>query len=197
MIAVQPSAAATTSSTGVTLPSASCTRAASSGPVSLPRRTSARTGSPSSSSIRHTTEPIRPVAPVTRTGPPIRSVRLFAPARIDVTGGADTGNMTALATDVSPGTLAGAVGDAYKDFCAGFHGLLRAIAEHERAEAFKVLGVRSEDDWLRRVFDVEWRTARDWARQARLIGAHPEVGEQFATGEVSVDKLRSMAELVA
>jgi hypothetical protein len=104
--------------------------------------------------------------------------------------------MTSLATDASSGTSAGAVTDAYQDFCGGFARLLGAIADHDRSESYKVLGVRSEDDWLRRVFDLEWRTARDWTRQARLVAARPDIGEQLASGEMSVDKLRSMAEMV-
>jgi hypothetical protein len=105
--------------------------------------------------------------------------------------------MTCLAAERLPQGVAGAVTDAYQTFCGSYQQLLVAIAEHDRCEAYKTLGVRSEDDWLRRVFDVEWRTARDWVRQARLLGAHPEIGERFAEGELSVDKLRSMADLVA
>jgi uncharacterized protein DUF222 len=105
--------------------------------------------------------------------------------------------MSSIAADIDPGTLGCAVGDAYKTFCAGFRSLLVAVAEHDRTESYKVLGVRSESEWLTRVFDVDRRTATDWTRQARLIAAQPEVGDRFASGEVSVDKLRSMAALIS
>src|SRR5487761_1670170 len=98
------------------------------------------------------------------------------------------GNMAAVATDLPSQALADAVTDAYQTFCGSYQQLLVAIAAHDRGDAYRVLGVRTEDDWLRRVVDVEWRTARDWVRQARLIGTHPEIGDRFGSGELSVDK---------
>jgi hypothetical protein len=105
--------------------------------------------------------------------------------------------MSSIAASIDPSSLGCAVGDAYKDFCSAFCGLLQAVADHDRTESFKVLGVRSESEWLKRVFDVDWRTANDWTRQARLIAAKPEIGDQLAVGEVSVDKLRAMAALIS
>lgn len=101
--------------------------------------------------------------------------------------------MTVLAAEVRCDPVA----DAYREFCGGLHRLLVTVADHDRREGYRTLGVRSEDDYLRRVLDVEWRTARDWVREARLIGARPELGERLAAGELSVDKLRAMAEVVA
>jgi uncharacterized protein DUF222 len=104
--------------------------------------------------------------------------------------------MSSSVADIDPGTLGCAVGDAYTTFCAGFRSLLVAVAEHDRTESYKVLGVRSESEWLKRVFDMDGRTASDWARQARLIAARPEIGDQLEAGDMSVDKLRSMAALL-
>jgi len=46
------------------------------------------------------------------------------------------------------------------------------------------------------VFDMDGRTASDWTRQARLVAARPEIGDQLEAGDMSVDKLRSMAALL-
>jgi hypothetical protein len=101
--------------------------------------------------------------------------------------------MAAVLLDAPPVSVEG----AYRQFCVAFRDLLEAIAEHDRCEAYRLVGTRSEEDWLRRALDLHWTTARDWTREARLLAAHPEIGDRFASGELSVDKLRSAAEVVA
>jgi hypothetical protein len=105
--------------------------------------------------------------------------------------------MTAALLDAPPAALAADVDDAYRVFCEAFRELLEAVAEHDRGEAYREVGMRGEEDYLRRVFDLHWTTAKDWVREARLIRAHPQVGDQLASGDLSVDKLRSMAEVVS
>src|SRR5579862_355377 len=102
-----------------------------------------------------------------------------------------------IAADPTSEALGAAVGDAYRGFCAAFAALLGAVADHDRTEADRGVGLRSEEDWLRRVLELDWRTSRDWVRQARLVAAQPELGARLAAGGLSVDKLRSMADYVA
>ena len=56
--------------------------------------------------------------------------------------------------------------EAYGDFCRGYRTLLTAIANHDRYEAYRALGLRKEEDYLCRTFDVRWMTAKDWTREA-------------------------------
>ncbi|MBV9281384.1 MAG: DUF222 domain-containing protein [Chloroflexi bacterium] len=105
--------------------------------------------------------------------------------------------MTCVASEAIPTGPGDAVQDAYAQFAASFHRLLVAIGDHDRTEAYRCVGLRREQDYLRRIFDLEWRTARDWVRQARLVATHPEISARFAAGRYSVDKLRATAELVA
>ena len=103
---------------------------------------------------------------------------------------------TVLAATPAPAELAGAVDEAYGEFCRGYGRLLAAIAEHDRYEAYRAIGLRKEQDYLCRTFDVRWHTAKDWTREARLIGAHPEIGDRLASGKLSIDRFRKMAEVV-
>jgi uncharacterized protein DUF222 len=105
--------------------------------------------------------------------------------------------MSSITSDIDPGTLGSAVGDAYKGLCASLCSLLAAVAEHDRTEAYKVSGLKAESEWLKRTFDLEWRTVHDWTRQARLIAANPEIGERLAAGELSIDALRTMAAFIS
>jgi hypothetical protein len=106
--------------------------------------------------------------------------------------------VSAVLDPVVPATgLAEAIAEAYAGFCRGYRDLLCAIAAHDQCEAYRMLGVRKEEDYLCRTFDLGWITARDWTREARVVGAHPEIGERLATGEMSIDRFRKMAELVA
>jgi hypothetical protein len=104
--------------------------------------------------------------------------------------------MAVLAPERPAVGLGGDLSEAYGEFCRGYRRLLSVIAEHDRCEAYRVLGVRREEDYLCRVFDLRWPTAKDWTREARLVGAHPEIGERLASGTLSLDRFRKMAEVV-
>src|SRR5579862_7598970 len=50
----------------------------------------------------------------------------------------------------------------HAELCAAHSALLHDIAEHDRVGAWRGYGARSEEDYLARWLDVDWRTARAW-----------------------------------
>jgi hypothetical protein len=83
----------------------------------------------------------------------------------------------------------------HAELCAAHSALLHDIAEHDRVGAWRGYGARSEEDYLARWLDVDWRTARAWARQARVLDRHPELALAFAGGQMSIDKLDAACRL--
>ena len=69
--------------------------------------------------------------------------------------------------------------------------LLADIGEHDRVEAWRRYGARSEEDYLVRYHQLAWPTAKDWVRQARVLQRHPEIAESYAEGSMSMDKLNA------
>ena len=90
-----------------------------------------------------------------------------------------------------------AIVGGHRNFCASLRALLGSVAEHDRAEAFTGIGARSEADYLVRTLGVSFRTARSWVNLARALETHPELGDCLAAGQISVDKLGSLLEVMA
>jgi hypothetical protein len=99
--------------------------------------------------------------------------------------------MTVLAAD----RLHERIAMEYAEIRAGHSALLEDIAEHDRAEAWRGYGARNEEDYLARWLDIDWRTARAWVRQARVLDRHPELAMAFAGGQMSIDKLDAACRL--
>lgn len=90
-----------------------------------------------------------------------------------------------------------AIVGSHRSFCASLRVLLAHVAEHEAGELYTTIGARSEADFLVRTLGVSFRTARSWVELARGLQAHPELGESLEAGDLSVDKLSSLLELLA
>jgi hypothetical protein len=54
--------------------------------------------------------------------------------------------------------------------CSAHRALLVDIAEHDRIEAWRRFGAKSEVDYLVRFLSVARHTARDWLSEARCAG---------------------------
>src|SRR5580700_7637110 len=88
-----------------------------------------------------------------------------------------------------------AVSSAHRSWCASHAGLLAAIGEHDRTEAWAAAGARDEVAYLVRELDVERNTARDWVRAARYLARFPEWAESLADAVVSGDYIAQLAAL--
>jgi HNH endonuclease len=102
-----------------------------------------------------------------------------------------------LAPERSADELHDAIGTRHREMCAAHRALLVDIAEHDRIEAWRRFGAKSEEDYLVRFLSVAWHTARDWVREARVLERIPELAEGFEDGEMSADQLSSVCRLAA
>ncbi len=90
-----------------------------------------------------------------------------------------------------------AITAGHRQFCASHASLLADIGEHDRVEAWRRMGSRSEEDYLVRYHQLHWGTAKDWVRNARVLARHPELATAYAAGEMSADKLNAACRLAA
>jgi hypothetical protein len=104
---------------------------------------------------------------------------------------------TVLQPERSGEELAELIDGLHHALCSSHHELLYAIGEHDRVEAWRASGARSEEDYLARRLGVAWRTAKDWVRAARVLGTDASLSEHFASGVISWDKLNGAAQLIA
>jgi hypothetical protein len=81
--------------------------------------------------------------------------------------------------------------------CEAHAALLVDVGEHDRVEAWRRMGAKSEEDYLVRYHQFHWGTARDYVRQARVLARHPEIACAYAAGEMSADKLNAACRLAA
>ncbi len=106
-----------------------------------------------------------------------------------------------MTTVIAPGRsdheLHDGVAARHREMCAAHRALLVDVAEHDRVEAWRRAGAKSEEDYLVRFLSVAWHTARDWVRQARVLERIPELAEGFEDGEMSADQLNSLCRLAA
>ena len=93
--------------------------------------------------------------------------------------------------------LADLIDALHRALCSSHHDLLAAVGEHDRIEAWRDTGARSEEDYLTRELRVAYRTARDWVRAARVLTTEPALRANFACGTVSWDKVNSATEMIA
>ncbi len=93
--------------------------------------------------------------------------------------------------------LADLIDALHRALCSSHHDLLAAVGEHDRIEAWRGAGARSEEDYLTRELGVAYRTARDWVRAARVLTTEPALRANFACGTVSWDKVNSASEMIA
>jgi len=85
----------------------------------------------------------------------------------------------------------------HQRFCLVHRELLGAIAEHDRRQAFSAYGSSSEEGFLVRELALQWRTARDWVKVAHALDRNPGLGDSFAAGEISIDQLIPLVEVMA
>src|SRR5579862_2671434 len=90
-----------------------------------------------------------------------------------------------------------AITAGHRQFCASHASLLADIGEHDRVEAWRRMGSRSEEDYLVRYHQLHWGTAKDCVRNARVLARHPELATAYAAGEMSADKLNAACRLTA
>src|ERR1700732_2792386 len=105
--------------------------------------------------------------------------------------------MTVLSAERSGEVLHEAIGAAHRGLCAAHAALLADIGEHDRVEAWRRMGARSEEDYLVRYHQLAWPTAKDWVREARVLARHPELAASYADGTMSSDKLNAACRLAA
>ncbi len=105
--------------------------------------------------------------------------------------------MTVFAPGRSDDELHEAIAAHQREAVAAHAVLLADIGEHDRVEAWRRMGARSEEDYLVRHHQLAWPTAKDWVRQARVLARHPEVAQSCAAGAMSLDKLNAACRLAA
>jgi hypothetical protein len=104
---------------------------------------------------------------------------------------------TVLAPERSADELHAALSVRHREVWAAHAALLADIGEHDRVEAWRRMGARSEEDYLVRYHQLAWPTAKDWVREARVLARHPELAASYADGTMSSDKLNAACRLAA
>src|SRR5579864_812653 len=104
---------------------------------------------------------------------------------------------TVLAPERSADELHAALTVRHREVWAAHAALLADIGEHDRVEAWRRMGARSEEDYLVRYHQLGWPTAKDWVREARVLARHPELAASYADGTMSSDKLNAACRLAA
>src|ERR1700730_7579403 len=104
---------------------------------------------------------------------------------------------TVLAPERSADELHAALTVRHREGWAAHAALLADIGEHDRVEAWRRFGARSEEDYLVRYHQLGWPTAKDWVREARGPARHPELADSYAPGSMSADKLSAACRLAA
>src|SRR5580704_14976736 len=104
---------------------------------------------------------------------------------------------TVLAPERSADELHAAVTVRHREVWAAHAALLADIGEHDRVEAWRRMGARSEEDYLVRYHQLGWPTAKDWVREARVLARHPELAASYADATMSSDKLNAACRLAA
>ena len=120
------------------------------------------------------------------------------PARVTVVALRILGCMTTvLAPERSADELHAALTVRHREVWAADAALLADIGEHDRVEAWRRMGTRSEEDYLVRYHQLGWPTAKDWVHEARVLARHPELAASYTDGTMSSDKLNAACRLAA
>src|ERR1700688_4472971 len=98
---------------------------------------------------------------------------------------------TVLAPERSADELHAALTVRHREVWAAHAALLADIGEHDRVEAWRRMGARSEEDYLVRYHQLGWPTAKDWVREARVLARHPELAASYADGTMSSEQLNA------
>ncbi|MDQ3646510.1 MAG: HNH endonuclease [Actinomycetota bacterium] len=75
--------------------------------------------------------------------------------------------------------------------------LLEIVAVIDEREQWRTDGCLSLEDWITFTFQVGRRTAHEWADAARALVDLPHLSAAFASGEISWDKTKAVAELAS
>ena len=101
----------------------------------------------------------------------------------------------AVLDEVSPQELSDSMAQLVAVTNATFAALFAQIAAFDRRQLWRLDGATSIESWLVAAYQLDHRSARDWAAKARALPSFPATAAAYGEGRLSGDQLRSLLTL--